>query len=302
MEQSERFDLPRWHSDVRVFELSESGEPLGYLYLDLYARRGKQPGAWMAALSDRHRCAIGELHLPAAVISCEFNPESNDYPSSISLAELKDLLHEFGHGLHHTLTRIDHGSISGIKGVAEDAVEFPSMLFEQWAMQPESIALLSAHYQTGAPLPLELLSKALAAQAEFGALDVLHQLEFSLVDYRLHNQLSAPQLRPVIKKLLDEVSVLPIPRNVRYVNTFGHLFTSGDYAAGYYTYVWSRVLAADVFQRFRKEGVLSAEAGTQLRDLILAPGGSWPMLELIEQFTRHKPTEQALLAELGIFR
>jgi oligopeptidase A len=300
VELCKRPDLPSWHADVQVFELSESRQPIGYLYLDLYARPGKQPGAWMAALSDRHRSATGELRLPVALISCDFNPESMAYPSLISLAELKGLLHEFGHGLHHTLTRIDHGCIAGIKGVADDAVEFPSMLFEQWAMQPESIALLSAHYQTGEPMPAELLTKALAAQTEFGALDLLDQLKFSLVDYRLHNQVGAPLLQPVVRQLVDEVSALPVPKSIRYVHTFGHLFTSSDYAAGYYTYVWSRVLAADVFQRFRNEGVLSAEAGTQLRDLILGAGGSWPMLELIEQFTQNKPSTRALLAELGI--
>lgn len=300
VEQRQRPDLPRWHPDVQVFELSESGQPVGYLYIDLYARRGKQSGAWMAALSDRHRSASGKLHLPVALINCDFNPESSAYPSLISLAELKGLLHEFGHALHHILTRIDHGSISGIKGVADDAVEFPSMLFERWAMQPESIALLSAHYQTGEPMPAELLTRAMAAQAAFAGLDLLDQLKFSLVDYRLHNQAGTLLIQPVVKQLVDEVSVLPVPQGVRYVHTFGHLFTSSDYAAGYYTYVWSRVLAADVFQRFKNEGVLSTEAGTQLRELILGPGGSCPMLELIERFTRQKPSTRALLSELGI--
>jgi oligopeptidase A len=300
VELSERPGLPSWDSSVRVFELTQAEQPLGYLYLDLYARHSKRPGAWMAALSDRHRSADGELHLPVALISCDFSPESAEYPTLIDLAELKSLLHEFGHGLHHTLTRIDHGSVAGIRGVADDAVEFPSMLFEQWAMQPESIGLMSAHYRTAEPMPAELLSKALAANTEFAVLDLLDQLKFSLVDYRLHNQLGPPLLQPVVKQVIDEVSVLPVPRSIRYVHTFGHLFTGPDYAAGYYTYVWSRVLAADVFQRFRHEGVLSPQAGAELRELILGLGGSWPIQELIEQFTQHQPTTQALLAELGI--
>jgi oligopeptidase A len=293
-------DASRWHESVNIVEVIDDGECIGLIYLDLYSRPGKRPGTWMQALQDRHRFAEGRLQKPIAMISCDFLPGSEQRPALLNLEEVKSLLHEYGHALHHVLTTIDHASVAGIKGVADDAVEFPSTLFEQWANHEQSVALLSGHYQTGERLPAELLRNASLAERQFQALDLLRQIEFSLIDYRLHNQSGKPLQEPVVRGVLEEVATLPIPSKLRYLHTFGHLFTTGNYAAGYYTYVWSRVLSAAVFSRFAREGVLSPEAGKSLKELVLAPGGTWPMGELVEQLTREKPDMAPLLKELGI--
>ena len=292
-------DADSWHADVRVFELQEDEEPLGYIYFDLYPRAGKTPGIWMQGLRDRHRFADGRLQLPLAQLSCDFI-KPGDQVARLSLTQLVDLLHEFGHALHHVLTQVEHGSVAGINGVAEDAVEFPSRLFELWAMDPSSVALMSAHEQTGEPIPEAFLQNVLASQRAFKATQMLHQIELSLLDLRLHRQSREPLLMPVVNSVATEVQVLPMPAAVRSPHSFGHLFATEDYASGYYTYVWSQVLAAETFARFRREGALSGQIGGQLRELILGKGGTLPIGELLEQFTGRRPGIEALLRDLGL--
>jgi oligopeptidase A len=300
VQMRERFGFESWHPDVRLFEVLEQGELLGYVYFDLFGRNGKRPGIWMEGLRDRHRFADGRLQLPIAHLSCDFSLASADNPSLLSLMQVKNLLHEFGHAMHHVLTTIDHGSVAGINGVAEDAVEFPSVLFERWARQPESVMQLSGHYRTGDQVPAEYLAKALAAQRAFQAMDLRDQLEFSLVDYALHTQRESPVVTPVVQQVMAKVEITPTLPTVRYTHTFEHLFAGEDYAAGYYTYVWSEVLAADLYVRFKREGVLSIGPGGELRDLILGLGGTWPAIELFESFTQRKPSINALLESMGI--
>lgn len=298
LHESEAADL--WHEQVRVFELRSGEELLGHVYFDLYARNGKAPGVWMQGLQDRHRFADGQLQRPIALMSCDFFKASAGSVAQLNIDQLTNLLHEFGHALHHVLTRVEHASVAGINGVAEDAVEFPSRLFEAWAREPASLALLSAHSETGESIPEAFLAKVLESQQAFQALDLLYQLEFSLLDLRLHSQQQRPTLLPVVRRVLAEVEVLATPPTLRYTHSFGHLFATDDYASGYYTYVWSQVLAADTFARFKREGVLSAEVGAQLRDLILGQGGSLPIGELVEQFTGRKPSIDALLDSMDI--
>lgn len=289
-----RPDVPVWHSDVLVYELVEGGESLGHLYFDLLARADKRPGAWMEALCDRHRFADGRLQLPAALLSCELLGGSEPYPTSLGLRELKSLLHEFGHGLQHVLTRVDYGSVAGGKGLAEDAIEFTSTLFEQWALLPDSLVLFSGASNSAA------VSQAVTAESRFSAMDFLQQLQLALLDYRLHARSDAFDPAELAQAVLAPVEVLGTPAYVQHIQRFAHLFSSDEYAGGYYTYVWSRVLAEHLFQRFRREGMLSAEAGMQLRELILAPGGTRPVADLIESFTRSRPDSQALLQTFGI--
>lgn len=292
-------DADTWHSDVRVFELQAADATLGYVYFDLYPRAGKSPGIWMQGLRDRHRFADGSLQLPLAHLSCDFIKPGDD-DARLSLTQLVDLLHEFGHALHHVLTQVDHGSVAGIKGVAEDAVEFPSRLFELWAQEPSSVALMSAHRLTGEPIAEEFLGRVLASQRAFQATQMLQQIEFSLLDLRLHMQPRNPVVMPVVNSVAAEAQVLPAPAAVRYAHSFGHLFGTEEYACGYYTYVWSQVLAAETFARFRREGVLSAQVGEQLRELILSKGGTLPIGQLLERFTGRRPGIEALLADMGL--
>lgn len=287
-----------WHADVRLYELHDASGVLGYLYFDLYTRPGKGPGVWMEGLRDRHRYGDGQLQLPIARLNCDFSKVS--IHSGLNMVQLTNLLHEFGHALHHVLTRVEHGSIAGINGVAEDAVEFPSRLFEAWPQAPASVALLSAHCQTGEAMPEELLANVLASRKAFQALELLYQLEYALVDLRLHMQVDSPQVMPVVHDVLAEVEILATPRSLRYTHSFMHLFASHDYASGYYTYVWSQVLAAETFARFEQEGVLSPAVGARLRELILAPGGTLPLVELLEQFSGHPPGIDALLASMDL--
>lgn len=300
VELSPRSEMATWHEDVLVYEVTEHGQSLGHIYIDVLKRPGKRPGAWMEALRDRHRYAEGHLQLPAALLSCEFIKGTAELPTLLGVTELKSLLHEFGHALQHVLTRVEHGSVAGSKGLADDAVELISTLFEQWALQPDSLALFAGHYLSGAPLPSVELQSALAAEDQFSAMVLLVQLQYALLDYRLHAERGEFEPGVLARQVLTPNEVLATPDYVQHVQLFTHLFTTDQYAGGYYTYVWSQVMAAHLFQRFKREGVLSAEAGLALRDLLMAPGGTMPMLDLIEAFAQSRPDHEALLENLGI--
>ena len=289
-----------WHPDVRLFEISENGQHVGRFFFDLYARANKRGGAWMDGARDKRRDASGELISPVANLVCNFTSAVGDKPALLTHDEVTTLFHEFGHGLHHLLTRVEHAGASGINGVAWDAVELPSQFMENWCWEPEGLALISGHYQSGEPLPQDLLDKMLAAKNFQSGLMMVRQLEFSLFDFELHaNHGDGRSVLQVLEGIRDEVSVLRPPAYNRFPNSFAHIF-SGGYAAGYYSYKWAEVLSADAFSRFEEEGVFNSDTGRAFREAILARGGSREPMQLFVDFRGREPSIDALLRHLGL--
>ena len=294
-------DVDLWHPDAQCFRVLDGGEPIAICYMDLYARARKRGGAWMADYCGR-RQTDGGVQLPVAFLTCNFSPPTKDRPALLTHDEVITLFHEFGHGLHHMLTEVDVLKVAGINGVAWDAVELPSQFLENWCWQRESIPLISGHYETGEPLPGELLDKMLAARNFQSAMQMLRQLEFALFDLRLHMQ-PAPGDAAQIQRLLDEVragvAVVEAPAFNRFQHSFGHIF-AGGYAAGYYSYKWAEVLSADAFSLFEEEGVMSDRTGRKFQQAILARGGSEEALDLFVAFRGREPSQEALLRHSGI--
>ncbi|WP_286786539.1 MULTISPECIES: oligopeptidase A [Pseudomonas] len=289
-----------WHPDVRLFEISENGEHVGRFFFDLYARANKRGGAWMDGARDKRRTAGGELISPVANLVCNFTPAVGGKPALLTHDEVTTLFHEFGHGLHHLLTRVEHAGVSGINGVAWDAVELPSQFMENWCWEPEGLALISGHYQTGEALPQALLDKMLAAKNFQSGLMMVRQIEFSLFDFELHaTHGDGRSVLEVLEGIRDEVSVLRPPAFNRFANSFAHIF-AGGYAAGYYSYKWAEVLSADAFSRFEEEGVFNGETGRAFREAILARGGSQAPMVLFVDFRGREPSIDALLRHLGL--
>ena len=291
-----------WHPDVRLFEIKENGAHVGRFFFDLYARANKRGGAWMDGARDKRRDADGKLISPVANLVCNFTPAVGDKPALLTHDEVTTLFHEFGHGLHHLLTRVEHAGASGINGVAWDAVELPSQFMENWCWEPEGLALISGHYQTGDALPQNLLDKMLAAKNFQSGLMMVRQLEFSLFDFELHaTHGDGRSVLEVLEGIRDEVSVLRPPAYNRFPNSFAHIF-AGGYAAGYYSYKWAEVLSADAFSRFEEEGVFNRDTGRAFREAILARGGSQEPMELFVDFRGREPSIDPLLRHLGLSR
>lgn len=299
----EQASVDAWHADVRLFRLSRDGNTLAYCYLDPFARSNKRGGAWMADCRDRRRLANGELQLPVAYLVCNFTPPLGDKPALLTHDEVTTLFHEFGHGLHHMLSRVDYPEVSGINGVAWDAVELPSQFMENWCWEPEGLALMSGHYETGEPLPQALLDNMLAAKHFQAGMMMVRQLEFSLFDFQLHQQYQPGQtnVQQVLDRVRDQVAVIRPPEENRFQHSFSHIF-AGGYAAGYYSYKWAEVLSADAFARFEEEGIFSAEAGADFRRHILEKGGSEEPMNLFVAFRGREPSVEALLRHNGIVR
>ncbi|CAH0269126.1 Oligopeptidase A [Pseudomonas sp. Bi70] len=296
----ELHDFDTWHPDVRLFEISENGGHVGRFFFDLYARANKRGGAWMDGARDKRRALSGELVSPVANLVCNFTPASAGKPALLTHDEVTTLFHEFGHGLHHLLTRVEHVGVSGINGVAWDAVELPSQFMENWCWEPEGLALISGHYETGEPLPQDLLDKMLAAKNFQSGLMMVRQLEFSLFDFELHvTHGDGRGVLEVLEGIRDEVSVLRPPAYNRFPNSFAHIF-AGGYAAGYYSYKWAEVLSADAFSKFEEEGVLNPQTGRAFREAILARGGSQAPMVLFVDFRGREPSIDALLRHLGL--
>ena len=293
-------DFDTWHPDVRLFEIRENGEHVGRFFFDLYARANKRGGAWMDGARDKRRTGSGELVSPVANLVCNFTPASKGKPALLTHDEVTTLFHEFGHGLHHLLTRVEHSGASGINGVAWDAVELPSQFMENWCWEPEGLALMSGHYETGEPLPQDLLDKMLAAKNFHSGLMMVRQLEFSLFDFELHaTHGDGRSVLDVLNAIRDEVSVMRPPAYNRFPNSFAHIF-AGGYAAGYYSYKWAEVLSADAFSKFAEDGVLNPETGRAFREAILARGGSQEPMVLFVDFRGREPKIDALLRHLGL--
>jgi oligopeptidase A len=299
IEEVTEFD--RWHKDARLFNVMRKGERLASFYLDPYARDNKRGGAWMDTCRIRRRLPDGQLQLPVAYLVCNFTPAVGSNPALLTHNEVTTLFHEFGHGLHHMLTQIECADVSGINGVAWDAVELPSQFMENWCWEPEALALISGHYQTGEVLPKALLDKMLAAKNFQSAMFMVRQLEFSLFDFQLHRdfQPGVTNVQQLLDGVRERVSVVPVPDFNRFQNSFSHIF-AGGYAAGYYSYKWAEVLSADAFSRFEEEGIFSPRAGADFRSNVLEMGGSREPMELFVAFRGREPSVDALLRHAGI--
>jgi oligopeptidase A len=295
-------DADVWHPDVRFYEIRDAdGQVRGRFYLDLYARPHKRGGAWMDECIVRKKSGA-ELQTPVAYLSCNFSAPLGDRPALFTHNEVVTLFHEFGHGLHHLLTRIDYPSVSGINGVPWDAVELPSQFMENWCWQRSALDFMARHYQTGAALPEAMYEKMIAAKNFQSALRMVRQLEFALFDMRLHTDFD-PDLGSV-QALLDEVRrevavVLP-PAFNRFQNNFTHVFAGSGYAAGYYSYKWAEVLSADAFGKFEENGVFDRATGREFLENILEQGGAREPLECFVKFRGRKPTLDALLRHSGL--
>jgi len=292
-----------WHADVKLYEIhDQSGNLRGRLYLDLFARKDKRGGAWMDDALSRRRTANG-IQIPAAYLTCNFSPPIGETPSLLSHDEVLTFFHEFGHCLHHLLTQVDYPSVAGINGVAWDAVELPSQFHENFAWTREGLALVSGHYQTGEPLSDELYEKLLAARHFHTAMSMLRQLEFGLFDFNLHLRANTHMGKDFIATTLAEirrqVSVVPVPEWNRFAHSFSHIF-AGGYAAGYYSYLWAEVLAADAYSAFEETGVFNRVTGKRFLDTILGQGGSREAMDLFVEFRGRQPTLDAFLRLNGI--
>lgn len=299
----ERKDVDVYHPDVRFFDLfDENGELRGSFYLDLYAREHKRGGAWMDDCVGQMRKADDSLQKPVAYLTCNFNRPLGGKPALFTHDEVTTLFHEFGHGLHHMLTCIETPGVSGINGVPWDAVELPSQFMENWCWEPEALAFISGHYETGEPLPQALLDKMLAAKNYQAALFILRQLEFGLFDFRLHAEFDPAKgvnILEMLREVKKLVAVVPSPSWGRFPHAFSHIF-AGGYAAGYYSYLWADVLAADAYSRFEEEGIFNRETGQSFLDNILTRGGSEEPMELFKRFRGREPQLDAMLDHYGI--
>ncbi|WP_417510783.1 oligopeptidase A [Methylophaga sp.] len=299
---SERTDIDTWHKDVRFFEIRESnGNLRGQFYLDLYARQYKRGGAWMDECLVRRKTAKG-LQTPVAFLTCNFSEPVGDKPALFTHDEVTTLFHEFGHGLHHMLTKIDYAGVSGINGVAWDAVELPSQFMENWCWEREALDLISGHYETGEKLPDDLYEKMIAARNFQSAMMMVRQLEFSIFDFRLHLEFDPEggnQVDKILAEVRDQVAVVKPPKFNRFAHSFGHIF-AGGYAAGYYSYKWAEVLSADAFSKFEEKGIFDRETGLAFLNNILEQGGSKEPMELFIAFRGREPEIDALLRHSGI--
>jgi oligopeptidase A len=293
---------PVWHPDVRFYSIRDrAGELVGQFYVDLYARPSKRGGAWMDEAMARRRKESG-VQKPVAYLNCNFSPPVGGKPALFTHEEVNTLFHEFGHGLHHLLTRVDYLGVSGINGVEWDAVELPSQFMENFCWEWEVLAPMTAHVDTGAPLPRELFDRMLAAKNFQSGMQTVRQLEFALFDLHLHHDHDPSGPRTAID-LLDEVrlrvAVVRPPDYNRFPHNFSHIF-AGGYAAGYYSYKWAEVLSADAYSLFEENGVLDPSTGQRFWKEVLAMGGSRPALESFVAFRGREPRMDALLRHNGM--
>ncbi len=294
-----RADLPCWHPGVEAFEvLSGEGELMAWFYLDPYAREQKRGGAWMNDASGRMLGSQG-LQKPIATLTCNFAPPAGGRPALLTHSDAVTLFHEFGHGLQHMLTQVDYLGVSGINGVPWDAVELPSQFMENWCWEEESLNRFARHYETDAPIPADWLRQIRESRVFHAGLAAVRQVELALFDLRLHRAPQAPDIETTLRQVREEVAVLIPPAWNRFANSFSHIF-AGGYAAGYYSYKWAEVLAADAFEAFREAGIFDTETGRRFRECFLEPGGSEDAMELFRRFRGREPSVDALLRQDGL--
>ena len=289
-----------WHPDVRFFEIRQDGSKLGEFYLDLYARAQKRGGAWMDDARGR-RSRAGDTVTPVAYLTCNFSAPVGGKPALFSHDEVTTLFHEFGHGLHHLLTRIDVPGVSGISGVEWDAVELPSQFMENFCWEWDVLQGMTAHVDSGEPLPRALFDKMLAARNFQSGMMTVRQIEFSLFDMLLHSEFSpeADDWEALLAEVRREVAVNLPPAYNRFVNSFSHIF-AGGYAAGYYSYKWAEVLSADAYAAFEEQGGANPDTGRRFWNEILAVGGSRPAMESFKAFRGREPELEPLLRHNGM--
>jgi len=295
--------IETWHPDARYFEIRDAEGVRGAFFLDLFARPKKRGGAWMDECSTRRR--LGDhLQLPVAYLTCNFTPPVGDQPALLRHDEVETLFHEFGHGLQHMLTRVDHLGVSGIHGVEWDAVELPSQFMENFCWNPEALGLISGHFETGAPLPESLLSKMLAARNFQSGMQMLRQGGFALFDIRMHrtfNPSEGVRVYDVLAEVRDRVAVVKPPEFNRFPHSFSHIF-AGGYAAGYYSYKWAEVLSSDAYSLFEERGVFDPKTGKAFLEEILEKGGSAGAMELFVAFRGREPSIEPLLRHSGLLK
>ncbi len=290
-----------WHKDARYFRISKNGAAVAGFYIDLFAREKKRGGAWMADCRVRRQTDQG-IQLPVAFLTCNFTAPTAERPSLLTHQEVTTLFHEFGHGLHHMLTQIDCAAVSGINGVAWDAVELPSQFLENWCWQEQVIPLISAHYESGEALPKDKLDKLLAAKNYQSAMQTVRQIEFALFDFLLHRDYDPAQPadpQQVLNAVREQVAVNIPPAFNKFQNSFSHIF-AGGYAAGYYSYKWAEVLSADAFSLFEENGIFDEATANKFLSEILSRGGSEDAMDLFVRFRGRKPSTEALLRHSGI--
>jgi len=294
-----------WNPGVEFYRIERQGELVGQFYLDPAARTGKRGGAWMDDVRARWlRPDDGRVQTPAAHLVCNFAQGVGDKPALLTHDDVITLFHEFGHGLHHMLTRVNEIDVSGISGVEWDAVELPSQFMENFCWEWDVLRHMTAHVDTGAPLPRALFDKMLAAKNFQSGLATLRQIEFGLFDMLLHTEHDPrADFMPLLSRVRDEVAVIQPPAFSRTAHTFSHIF-AGGYAAGYYSYKWAEVLSADAYAAFEESadehGLPSVETGRKYRQAILEAGGSRPAMESFKAFRGREPTLDALLRHQGM--
>ena len=297
-----RNDVATYHPDVRYFDiLDRDGAPRGGFFLDLYARANKRGGAWMDECVGRLQ--VGQARaLPVAYLVCNFAPPVGERPSLLTHHDVLTVFHEFGHGLHHMLTRVNYPSVAGINGVPWDAVELPSQFMENFAWRSEVLPLISSHVDTGEALPVATLERLQATRSFQAGMQTVRQLEFGLFDFRLHAEYAperGPRIAETLAEVRAEVSVVPAPAFNRFPNSFQHVF-SGGYAAGYYSYKWAEVLSADAFGAFEERGIYDVHTARRFLQAILERGGSRDAMEAFVEFRGRKPEIEPLLRQLGL--
>jgi oligopeptidase A len=298
----ERGGVDVWHPDVRFYEIEDAdGRLRGQFYLDLYARPNKRGGAWMDECISR-RVRDEQVQTPVAYLTCNFSPPIGAQPALLTHDEVTTLFHEFGHGLHHMLTRIDYLPVAGISGVPWDAVELPSQFMENWCWEREALDLIAGHFETGAKLPDSLYQRMMDARNFQSAMQMVRQLEFSIFDFRIHREYD-PARGGRVYEILDEVrqqvAVMQPPSFNRFPHSFSHIF-AGGYAAGYYSYKWAEVLSADAFAAFEETGIFDRETGLRFLASVLEQGGSREPMELFIEFRGREPSIDALLRHSGL--
>ncbi|WP_297364390.1 M3 family metallopeptidase [Acidiferrobacter sp.] len=297
----ERQGVEVWHPDVLFYEITDpDGTLRAQFYLDLYARERKRGGAWM------DECCVRQGYpapsLPVAYLTCNFSAPAADHPSLLRHDEVETLFHEFGHGLHHMLTRVDEPAVSGINGVPWDAVELPSQFMENFCWERDVIDLIGGHYRTKAPVPADLFARLRKTRTFQAALQMLRQVEFALFDIRLHAGFDPATggVHALLDAVRDEVAVLKPPAFNRFENSFTHIF-AGGYAAGYYSYKWAEVLSADAFGPFAERGVFDRATGLAFLHNILERGGEADPRDLFARFRGRAPRIDALLKQSGLY-
>jgi oligopeptidase A len=291
-----------YHDDAKFFDiLNADATHRGSFFVDLYARPKKRGGAWMDECVGRMSMS-GSRHLPVAYLVCNFMPPSGDKPALLTHSEVVTAFHEFGHGLHHMLTRIDYPSVAGINGVPWDAVELPSQFMENFAWREEVLPLISAHVETGKPLPADELKRLQGSRSFQAGMQTVRQLEFALFDLRMHAEYAPNKVNHIAQTLAEvraQVAVVTPPPFNRFPQSFSHIF-AGGYAAGYYSYKWAEVLSADAFSAFEEQGIFNSVTAQRFLNAILEKGGSRDAMEAFVEFRGRKPQIEPLLKQMGL--